>query len=75
MSAAIPVLLVANQPNHWPALLGLLTLWPIFGVIKIILSGTKGRELNVVLGTIGKILVLQSLLFSVGWIVGPAMLD
>jgi hypothetical protein len=50
-------------------------LWPIFGVIKIILSGTKGRELNVVLGAIGKILLLQSLLFSVGWVVGPALLD
>ncbi len=29
-SAAIPILLVANQPNHWPALLSLLALWPIF---------------------------------------------
>jgi hypothetical protein len=50
-------------------------LWPILGVIKQVLSGTKGKELNVVLGTTGKILLIQSLLFSVGWVVGPALLD
>ena len=75
LSAAIPAVLVANQPSHWPALLSYLALWPIFGVIKEVLSGIKGRELNGVLETIGKILILQSLLFSMGWIVGPAMLD
>jgi 1,4-dihydroxy-2-naphthoate octaprenyltransferase len=75
LSAVIPILLVVNRPSHWPALLSLLALWPILGVIKQVLSGTKGKELNVVLGTTGKILLIQSLLFSVGWIVGPALLD
>lgn len=75
LSATLPIFLVANEPSHWPALLSLLALWPILGVIKMVLSGTKGRELNGVLGTTGKILLIQSLLFSVGWVAGPAFID
>jgi 1,4-dihydroxy-2-naphthoate octaprenyltransferase len=71
LSAIIPVLLVANRPHHWPALLSLFAVKPIKRVIEIVLAGTKGRELNFVLGTTGKILLLQSFLFSIGWILGP----
>jgi 1,4-dihydroxy-2-naphthoate octaprenyltransferase len=71
LSAIIPVLLVVNRPHHWPALLSLFAVKPIKRVIEIVLAGTKGRELNFVLGTTGKILLLQSFLFSIGWILGP----
>ena len=75
LSTVLPVILVFIKPSHWPALLSLLALWPILGVIKIVFSGTKGSELNVVLETTGKILWIQSLLFSVGWIAAPALLE
>ena len=67
LSGVLPILLVVMKPSQWPALFSLLVLWPIFGVIKVVLSDTKGCELNVVLVTTGKILLIQSLLFSVGW--------
>ena len=66
----MPLLLVLAEPDHWPALLCLLTWKPMLEIIRAIRLGTTGRELNAVLAQTGKLLLLQSLLFSAGWIIG-----
>jgi 1,4-dihydroxy-2-naphthoate octaprenyltransferase len=70
LSGTLPLLLVLADPDHWPALICLATWKPMLEIIRSIRLGTTGRGLNLVLAQTGKLLLLQALLFSGGWLLG-----
>lgn len=63
---ALPVALVILEGAHWGALASLLALVPSISILRRTWSET-GPALIPVLGDIGKTLLLQSLLFGLGW--------
>ncbi len=62
----VPIGLVVQARGHYGALASLLALVPAIGVVRRTYS-EEGRALIPVLEDIGKILLLQSLLFGLGW--------
>ena len=63
-----PVLLVFLTPEHVPCLLGTLTLIATIPSINTMRSNPSPEVLNRLLARTGQLLVLYSLLFSLGWL-------
>jgi 1,4-dihydroxy-2-naphthoate octaprenyltransferase len=68
IACMIPVVLVLQTGRHPWALLSLLTLIPAIPVLKTVWTQTDGPILNEALAATGKLLLLHSVLFSLGWL-------
>ena len=66
----LPVILAAFFNGKWYSCISALIIIPGFSAIRQIISGTSGRELNQTLSTSGKLIILYSILFSIGWWMG-----
>ncbi|MCS5553541.1 MAG: hypothetical protein NZ878_09560, partial [SAR324 cluster bacterium] len=66
----LPVLLASCLNGKWFACISTLIIFPGYSVIRQIISGVSGRELNETLSTSGKLIILYSILFSIGWWIG-----
>lgn len=64
----IPVWLCLIKRSNWLCLLAVATIVPAGLLIKIICSKPDGQTLNNLLARTGKLLILYSVLFSIGWI-------
>jgi 1,4-dihydroxy-2-naphthoate octaprenyltransferase len=67
-SCIIPVILIMIEPHHPYALAGIAVFLFALPSIKAVFLNEINAELNQVLGRTGKILLLYSILFSLGWI-------
>ena len=66
----IPMILVYIHQKYWFSLAACLSVIPIVPALQGIISGDSGEILNETLAKTGKILLIFSILFSAGWIVG-----
>jgi len=66
-AAVVPVILYLLNGSHPWAMMTLLILAPGLGPIRTLRSTTQPEALNPLLGATGRLLVLWSILFSVGW--------
>ena len=66
----LPVLLASWLNGKWYACISALIIIPGYSAIRQIISGVSGRELNQTLSTSGKLIILYSILFSIGWWIG-----
>ena len=66
----IPLLLVFMLENHWFSLIASFALIPAFFPIRDVVSGISGEMLNETLAKTGKVLLIFSILFSAGWLIG-----
>lgn len=64
----IPIYLVWKTQQHFYALLSLVALFLAFPSLKLVFWGEGGRTLNNALAQTGKVLLVYSLLFSIGWV-------
>jgi len=69
VAALIPVLLVIWQARGAYSLLAVLTLIPALSTIRRVRSESGGAGLNPALGQTARLLMIYSLLFSIGWVV------
>ena len=69
-SAVIPFILAFWTETHWYACISALIIFPGFSSIRQIISGVKGRELNITLASTGKLILIYGILFSLGWWIG-----
>ena len=65
-----PYVLALLTNSHWFVCLSTLILIPGYSAVLEILKGVKGVELNRILSTTGKLIMLYGLLFSIGWLIG-----
>jgi 1,4-dihydroxy-2-naphthoate octaprenyltransferase len=65
--AVIPLLLYLSTGKHPFAIFSSFALFPSMPLIKTVFHESSGEELNRVLASTGKVLLLYSILFSVGW--------
>ena len=65
-----PVLLASWLNGKWYVCISALIIFPGYSAIRQIISGVTGRELNQTLSTSGKLIILYSILFSIGWWIG-----
>ena len=65
---AVPVALAVLAPGHAKCLAAVLAFAPGIKPLKTVLSGGEGAALNTVLADTGKVLLLFSVLFSLGWL-------
>jgi 1,4-dihydroxy-2-naphthoate octaprenyltransferase len=65
--AVIPLLLYLSTGKHPFAIFSSFALFPSIPLIKTVFHESTGEELNRVLASTGKVLLLYSILFSVGW--------
>ena len=66
--AAIPAWLCVQAGGHWAALAGGLALVPAIALIRNVFTSADGDVLNETLAGTGKVLLLFSVLFSIGWL-------
>ena len=66
----IPLFLVLMLENHWFSLIASFAVIPAFFPIRDVISGTSGEILNDTLAKTGKVLLIFSILFSAGWLIG-----
>ena len=66
----LPVLLASWLNGKWYSCISALIIIPGYSAIRQIISGVSGRELNQTLSTTGKLMILYSILFSIGWWIG-----
>lgn len=66
----LPYVLALLTNSHWFVCLSTLILIPGYSAVLEILKGVKGVELNRILSTTGKLIMLYGLLFSIGWLIG-----
>ena len=66
----LPFVLAFWTGGHWFACLSALIIIPGYSPIRQIISGVKGIELNETLAATGKLIILYSILFSLGWWIG-----
>jgi len=69
VAALIPVILVIWQARGAVSLLAVLTLIPAQSTIRRVWSESGGAGLNPALGQTARLLMIYSLLFSIGWMV------
>ena len=69
VAAVIPVGLYLSQPGHLFALLSSLTLLVAIPTIRRVFVLSDTPEFNNILAATGKLLLLYSLLFSIGWLI------
>jgi len=56
--------------DHWFSLIASFAVIPAFFPIRDVISGTSGEMLNDTLAKTGKVLLIFSILFSAGWLIG-----
>ena len=66
----LPFILAFWTDAHWYACISALITIPGYSVIRQIISRVKGQELNDALTTTGKLIIIYSILFSLGWWIG-----
>src|SRR5690606_32661354 len=66
--AAIPAWLCLQAGGHWAALAGGFALLPAIPLIRNVFTSADGDVLNQTLAGTGKVLLLFSVLFSIGWL-------
>ena len=66
----IPLFLVVTLKDHWFSLIASFAVIPAFFPIRDVISGTSGEMLNDTLAKTGKVLLIFSILFSAGWLIG-----
>jgi len=66
----LPVLLSSWLNGKWYTCISCLIIFPGYSAIRQIISGVIGKELNQTLSTSGKLIILYSILFSIGWWIG-----
>ena len=66
----IPLFLVVMLKDHWFSLIASFAVIPAFFPIRDIVSGISGEMLNETLAKTGKVLLIFSILFSAGWLIG-----
>ena len=66
----IPLFLVVILKDHWFSLIASFALIPAFFPIRDVVSGISGEMLNDTLAKTGKVLLIFSILFSAGWLIG-----
>lgn len=64
----IPVYLCLRAGGHWPALAGCAALVAAIPLVRNVYTSADGAVLNNALAGTGKVLLLFSVLFSIGWI-------
>lgn len=64
----VPVYLCVDAGGHWAALAGCLALIPALPLIRNVFTSEDGGVLNDTLAGTGKVLLLFSVLFSIGWL-------
>ena len=69
LACTMPLILLLLDPNHPYSLFALLVLLYALPTIKDVLYKDVSPELNIALANTGKILLVYSLIFSIGWIV------
>lgn len=67
-SCIVPLVLIFIEPHHPYALAGIVVFLFALPSIKAVFLNEINAELNKVLGATGKILLLYSIIFSLGWI-------
>ncbi len=65
-----PFVLAFITGAHWFACLSVLIIIPGRSAIRQIISGVQGIELNETLAVTGKLIIIYSVLFSLGWWIG-----
>ncbi len=65
---AVPVALVAMDTSRLGCLLACAAILPGIAPLKTVLSRVEGAPLNLVLAQTGKVLLIFSVLFSIGWL-------
>ncbi len=66
----IPLFLVLMLENNWFSLIASFAVIPAFFPIRDVVSGISGEMLNDTLAKTGKVLLIFSILFSAGWLIG-----
>ena len=66
----IPLFLVLMLEDHWFCLIASFAVIPAFFPIRDVVSGISGEMLNDTLAKTGKVLLIFSILFSAGWLIG-----
>ena len=66
----IPMFLVVMLKDHWFSLIASFAVIPAFFPIRDVVSGISGEMLNDTLAKTGKVLLIFSILFSAGWLIG-----
>ena len=66
----LPIILAFWTDAHWYACISALIIIPGYSTIYQIISKVKGQELNDTLTTTGKLIIIYSILFSLGWWIG-----
>jgi 1,4-dihydroxy-2-naphthoate octaprenyltransferase len=67
-AVVVPVLLCVWTGGHWPALVALASFAVAIPAIRTVFTSNDGPTLNAMLARTGGLLVLFTLLFSVGWL-------
>ena len=70
LALILPFVLAFRTDTHWFACLSSLIIIPGYSAIRQITSGVKGIELNETLAVTGKLIIIYSILFSLGWWIG-----
>jgi len=70
LALIIPFVLAFITGAHWFACLSVLIIIPGRSAIRQIISGVQGIELNETLAVTGKLIIIYSVLFSLGWWIG-----
>ena len=70
LALILPFVLAFWTGTHWLACLSVLILIPGWTAIRQIKSGVEGLELNETLAVTGKLIIIYSVLFSFGWLIG-----
>jgi 1,4-dihydroxy-2-naphthoate octaprenyltransferase len=68
LACLLPVAPVAVTGRHYLVLMALMTIIPAARAAARVLGGAEGSSLNQVLAYTGRLLLLYSLLFSIGWL-------
>ena len=66
----LPFFLVLCLNGKWYSCISALIIIPGYSAIRQIISGVSGRELNKTLSISGKLIIIYSTLFSIGWWLG-----
>ena len=66
----IPLFLVVMLKDHWFSLIASFAVIPAFFPVRDVVSGISGEMLNDTLAKTGKVLLIFSILFSAGWLIG-----
>ena len=68
VACLIPALLFYLTKQHTYSMIALVTIFVALPTLKTVMTGSKGKILNDVLASTGRLLMLYSLLFSIGWL-------